>query len=146
TIDARVVAHSNPPPSIRRTTPITITNRLRFRPAVLRETMPTTAPTIASGTISQLAQPSRGMKATIARISATMPMISEARLNITGLLTSFGGLRQARCTQQGDNVEDERGPDRREGDGVGPRERFAVEQDRDQELQGRREELQHSKR
>src|SRR5690348_4552388 len=81
-IDPRIPAHRIPPPSMSRTTPITVTNRLRFRPAVPRETMPMTAPMIASGTISQLAQPRKGMKATSAQISATKPIISETRLNI----------------------------------------------------------------
>ena len=62
-VDARIAAQKMPPPSIRRTTPITITNRLRLRPAVPREIMPMPAPMIASGMISQLAQPSNGMKA-----------------------------------------------------------------------------------
>jgi hypothetical protein len=44
--------------------------------------MPTAAPMTASGMISQLAQPSSGMKAMAAQISATKPMISETRLNI----------------------------------------------------------------
>src|SRR6059058_1807218 len=70
-IDARFAAHNMPPPSMSRTTPTTITSRLRFRPAVPREIMPTPAPMIAKGTISQFAQPSSGMKATIAQISAT---------------------------------------------------------------------------
>src|SRR5215217_4046784 len=89
-VDTRVAAHRIPPPIINRTTPTTITNRLRFRPLVLRETMPTPAPMTASGTISQFAQPSSGKKAITARISATKPMMSEAILNMAARLASFG--------------------------------------------------------
>src|SRR4051794_12868788 len=95
-VDAWLALQIRPPPSISLTTPTTITSRLRFRPAVPREIMPTPAPMIASGTISQFAQPSSGMKATIAQMSATKPMISETRLNIVSFLTSFGRLRQPR--------------------------------------------------
>lgn len=77
-----IAAHRMPPPSISRITPTTMTNRLRLRPVLLRDAMPTTAPMIASGMISQLAQPSSGRKATSASTSATAPMISETRLSI----------------------------------------------------------------
>ena len=70
------------PPSISRTTPITITNRLRLRPAVPREIMPTPAPMIGSGMISQLAQPSNGMKAITAQDQRDEADDSETRLNI----------------------------------------------------------------
>src|SRR3954451_18711094 len=53
-IDARIAVHKMPPPSISRTMPMRITNRLRLRPAVVLEIMPITAPMIASGMISQL--------------------------------------------------------------------------------------------
>ena len=75
---------------------MTITMRLRLRPVVLREIIPTTAPMMASGMINQLAQPSSGMKAMSARIRATAPMISEAILSISRFLTSFGRLGQTR--------------------------------------------------
>src|SRR5690242_7540206 len=56
-VDARIASHRMPCPSMRRMTPTTITNRLRLRPALLREIMPITAPMMASGTISQLSAP-----------------------------------------------------------------------------------------
>src|SRR3954452_8384649 len=108
---------------------MTITNRLRLRPAVPREIIPTTAPMIASGMISQLAQPSSGMKAMSAKISATAPMMSEIRLNIGRLLTSFRRLRQARRSNEGCDVQGERGPDRGERDRMGTGERLAIQQD-----------------
>ena len=82
-IDPGVEAQRIPPPSIRRTMPMTMTNRLRLRPVFEAESMPTTAPMIASGMISQLAQPRKGMKATIAKTIAAAPMISETRFNIS---------------------------------------------------------------
>ena len=78
--------------------------------------MPTPAPMIASGMISQLAQPSNGMKAMTAKINATKPMIRETRLNMIGLLASFGRLRQPRRAQHRDDIKRQRGPDRGEGD------------------------------
>src|SRR5207245_370028 len=82
-VDAGVAAHNMPPPSIRRTTPMTITSRLRLRPAVPRESIPTAAPMIASGMMSQLAQPSSGRNVMRVQISAMKPMISDAMLNIS---------------------------------------------------------------
>src|SRR5205085_1405726 len=81
-VDARVFAHRIPCPSINRMTPIAITNILRLRPALRRESMPTTAPMIANVTISQFAQPRNGRKARTPKTSATKPMINETRLNI----------------------------------------------------------------
>src|SRR5207245_347002 len=52
-VDARVAAQNRPPPIISLTMPITITSRFKFRPAVPREIIPTAAPMIASGMISQ---------------------------------------------------------------------------------------------
>src|SRR5438309_7555752 len=88
-VDARLAAHNMPPPRLRRTTPIRITSRFRFLPALPREISPTAAPMIASGMISQLSQPSSGRNATRAQSSATNPMISETRLNIGSPLSSF---------------------------------------------------------
>src|SRR5690348_7265741 len=48
-VDPLVPAHRSPPPSISRTTATTMTNRLRFRPAVLRDAIPIPAPITASG-------------------------------------------------------------------------------------------------
>src|SRR5437660_5825573 len=93
-VDARLAAHNMPPPRIRRTTPIRITSRFRFLPALPREISPTPAPTTASGTINQLNQPSSGTNATTAQTSATKPMISETRLNIASPLSSFRRRRQ----------------------------------------------------
>src|SRR5690242_2718523 len=74
-IDPGLAAHNMPPPSISRTTPMPMTSRFRFRPAVPREIIPTAAPIIASGMISQLSHPSSGRKAMRAQTSATKPMI-----------------------------------------------------------------------
>ena len=52
-VDPRVAAHRMPPPSISRITPTTMTNRLRLRPALLLDAIPTAAPIRASGIISQ---------------------------------------------------------------------------------------------
>src|SRR5207244_1324183 len=114
---------------------ITMTSRLRLRPAVPREIIPTAAPMIASGMISQFSQPSSGMKATNAQISATKPMISEARLNIGPCLASFGWLRQPLRPEQRRHVQTERDPDRRERNCMRARERLTVEQHGDQELE-----------
>src|SRR5262249_52355740 len=95
-VDARIVAHRKPPPSISRTTPIKITKRLRLRPDVLREIIPNTAPMIAKGMMNQFAQPSSGMKAMRAKTSATAPMISDTRLNMGSAVASFRRLRQPR--------------------------------------------------
>src|SRR5437773_660610 len=81
-VDAGVGAQNSPPPIISRTIPITITSRFKFRPAVPREIIPTAVPMIASGMISQLAQPRKGRKATTAQTKATKPMIRETRLNM----------------------------------------------------------------
>src|SRR5207249_5898642 len=129
-------------PIISRTIPTRITNRLRFRPATPREIIPTAAPMIASGMISQLAQPRKGMKATTAKISATKPMINEARSNMQALVASFRSLRQPRGAQQGGDVKHERDPDCGEGDRVGDRQRLTI-RDGNQELHGRRDELEH---
>ena len=50
--------------------PTTITNRLRLRPVLLPDMAPMPAPTTASGMMSQLAQPSSGMKAMAAQTPA----------------------------------------------------------------------------
>src|SRR5437868_6760643 len=88
-VDARLAVHKMPPPRISRTTPMAITSRLRFRPAVPREMTPMPAPMIAKGMISQLSQPSSGKKATSAQISATKPTSSEAMLNMLKAVPSF---------------------------------------------------------
>src|SRR5687768_13347093 len=82
-VEPRIAAQMMPPPSISRMIPTTITNRLRLRPVLLLDTAPTPAPTTASGMISQLAHPSKGMKAIAAHSRATTPMISETRLSMT---------------------------------------------------------------
>jgi hypothetical protein len=83
-VDSRIPAQNSPPPIISLMMPMTITNRFKFRPALPREIMPTAAPMIASGMISQLAQPRNGRKAITAQTSATKPMMSETRLNMAG--------------------------------------------------------------
>src|SRR5690348_8073962 len=136
-VDARIASHRMPCPSMRRMTPTTITNRLRLRPALLREIMPITAPMMASGTISQLSAPRNGMKATIAQSSATNPMISETRLNIAAAVSSFGRLRQLGRAQHRHHVQHQRGPDHREGNSVRDGDLLAVEEHADQELERR---------
>ena len=51
---------------------------------------------IASGMISQFAQPSSGMNATSAQMSSTMPMISETKLNMGAYVASLRRLRETR--------------------------------------------------
>ena len=67
---------------------------------------------LAAGALSQLAQPSSGMKAISAKTNATAPMISETTLNMVVLLASFGRLRHPWGADQRRHVETERNPDR----------------------------------
>jgi chloramphenicol-sensitive protein RarD len=70
--------------------PITMTTMLRLRPLVLSDIAPSASPTTAKGTMTQLAHPSRGMKAKTAKIKAIMPMTSEAMLSMDRLSHADG--------------------------------------------------------
>src|SRR4051794_598734 len=145
-VDPWLAFHRMPPPSISRITPMRMTKRFRFLPALLLETMPITAPMIASGMISQFAQPSRGMNATSAQMSATTPMTSETKLNMELQLASLGRLRETRLLERRHHVKHKRGPDGWKGDRMRGRERLSVKEHRDEELERRREELEHAER
>src|SRR3546814_3446228 len=71
-----------PPPMKRRKTPSAATIRQKFRPTLLDERLPITAPNSAMGTISQFAQPRKGRTVGIIRSRAMKPMIEARMLNI----------------------------------------------------------------
>jgi hypothetical protein len=74
-----------------------------LRPCIALAAAPIPAPTTASGMISQLAQPSKGRKATAARISATKPMTSETMLTchyLPMIPPWHNPLWTGRCTSQ----------------------------------------------
>jgi len=62
-----------------------LTAKLMFRPVVLSENRPNTSPIATTGITSQLSHPRRGMNATNAATSATIPISAEITFNITDL-------------------------------------------------------------
>src|SRR5690349_19334814 len=107
--------------------------------------MPTPAPMIASGMISQFSAPRSGTKATTAQISATNPMISETMLNMASSLALFRWLRQPWGPDQRRHVKRQRDPNGGEGNEMRGPQRLAIP-NADHELQRRGEELQHTER